>query len=512
VCQFTYLINVKCQIIHLDRVVYSGAMEVNQFNIHLQSVDLGNIVNNTMNTINIQYQAWISDFDLLTLLYILLICITVFVFFPVFVHRMKHPFWSKMYVASSCRIINATQHKGVLTKNPLSEKSKYYDPVNTQFHCLSSDGDNEKDQFILSYIHQMVKDEYIRKKDVVYAPTQEDIYALVKNVRFPVYCTMYREPILRLDLNNMSANSDNIDKKDNAMQYTEKGVIMHRPLDVYLPNKRHYIVYYVDFLCVHHLYRKKRIGPTLIYTACAEIRKDIYKRYRIDESKQEELHITTDKDIWLSDRCIGDIYMSKHETYSLPIVPLVVYKTHIWDIQNIECGVTNTTIHPMQCICLTSKPEHKKWLLQVFEQAREWKKTVVLTSLENAIAQIERGILIIYILVYNNNIHHTYIFKDAHTKYRNVNAIECISSLYRPDLGKDLQLFVDLFHYILFDLKNGNREKKYGYVNIDDISDNCFLSTSENRFVKRMGSISQYYYFFNYKETTCHKRDFFTLY
>lgn len=506
--------NVKCQITHLDRVVYSGAMEIKQFNMYIPDVDIGTIVDNTMNTINIKYQVWISNFNTLTLLYILLICVTVFVFFPMLVHRIKHPFWSKMYVSSSCKIINITQPNGILTKKSLSEKSKYYDSVNTQFHYLSLDGDskNEKDQFILSYIHKMVKDEYIRKKDVIYEPTQEDIYALVKNVRFPVYCTMYREPILRLDLNNMVTNTDNADNTDNTIQYTEKGVIMHRPLDVYLSNNRHYIVYYVDFLCVHHSYRRKRIGPTLIYTACTEIRKDIYKRYRIDESKKETLHITTDKDIWLKDRCIGDIYMSKHETYPLPIVPIVVYKTHIWNIENIECGVTNAMIHPMQCICLTTKKEHKKWLLQVFEQAREWKTYVVLTSLENAIAQIEKGILMIYILVYNNNIHHTYIFKDAHTKYRNVNAIECISSLFRPDLGKDLQLFVDLFHYILFDLKNGNREKKYGYVNIEDISDNCFLSTSENKFVKRMGSISQYYYFFNYKEKTCHKRDFFTLY
>lgn len=418
------------------------------------------------------------------------------------IFKIRHPFWSKMYAYHPYSFSNWKAPFGVIRKTSF-ERNRYYDPYKVDCNLLNihdENPENIKEQ--LNELADIVKTNYMNKKDVRYEPSTEHILAMVTNLEFPIFVSFYREPQMTLS---------HIQQPSLSMQKVTTGVMMFRPLHIRIwstntKSHKHYIAYYVDFLCVKKSHQRQGIGPKIIYTSWSNARDELYKRYR---RSPDECAIHNEKDQWLEERCIGDIYFSKHENYPLPLVSFCEIPTSIWDIRKIKSVLTNHNLHPVECINITEKEDHLLLLMDVFTMIKEHKKNSILTTMENAREQIRAGLLYIYVLKFKQDIFAVYVLKDSHTTYRENYSVECVSSFLHPNYVKDVRLFQDVFLMILKDL---SRSKKIGYAIIENIGDGCFLSMIQNKFVKKVGGFIQYYYLFNYKQETIHKRDLFTLY
>ena len=215
-------------------------------------------------------------------IYSLIIFVIIFILIVFYIYvKLTFKFWSIQPVFHAYNIYYWMFPPGTINKE-LPEINKYVNFNNIFFQDMTTINENK-----IKNITTLIQDHYLKQKNVHYNPSTENIMPYFKGHEYPCFLSTYFE-------------KDHLNKKEII------GLMTSRPLKIYLYGKEMY-VHYVDYLCVNTGYRKKGIAPELIQT---------HNYFQCRGNKKI--------------RCS----LFKKETDLTGIVPLTIYKTYCFDMNN----------------------------------------------------------------------------------------------------------------------------------------------------------------------------------
>lgn len=357
----------------------------------------------------------------MVILYIIIIIIILFIILSLYI-KLKYKFWSIQPVFHIYDLKYWIKPFRIIDKN-LPKYNKYINIINIQTNNIANINDTDK-QLIVNFI----KNYYLRNNTVNYLPTQDHIFNYLIANNHESYISIYtkqKQLIKNNDINNIKYNTEYI------------GLLTSRVLYIKLNNKITFPTYYVDNLCVHKEHRKLGIAPQLIQTHYYNIR-----RYN---SK-----INT---------CLF-----KREGVLNAIIPLTTYTTYGYNIENIMINIKKFD-NNYQHIRITEKT---LYLLKYFFNIQFNNfSCVIIPDYSNLIHLINSNNILIYALIYNENLISVYIYRNPCLSYYSNNCIELISSIHTNNI--DNSIYINGF---ILSLNSINKFMKFKTILIENISSN----------------------------------------
>ena len=376
--------------------------------------------------------------------------------------KVKHKFWSNQPVFHIYSLRNWFFPKGIIDdKLPVPNKfCDFFFTKTIDMKILNQENIDKKIKYgkenkqpaynnynlsffspdLITHFVNFVAKNYLQTKIVSYSPNSENILPYFRNHNHPCYLTYYI---------NQPNNMDTI-----------SGYITSRPLEMYLDGYN-LLVYYVDYLCVDKIKRKKGIAPKLIQSHA-------YKQRHQNPSV--------------------DIMLFKRETKVNLLVPLVIYLSygfdlHYWKLPRRLPPGTNM---------LSITPDNFYFCREILHTIAKSKfSCVIYPNMGNLLHLIKTKNIIMYSLLNKKQIIALYIFRDSCTTVNNNRIVDCIGSISNC---ANVNLFILGFHQCIFNLRKLN----FSYINIENISNNDRII--ENIITKYApDSVSNMaYYFYNF--------------
>ena len=364
--------------------------------------------------------------------------------------RIKFRFWALQPVFHFYDLYYWIANIGII-REELPSKNRYTNFKNIKtisYDILSQQ--NIKDFVWLLQLN------YLRNKENKFAPNQNNIIPYFKGHNHKSFWSFFTEPTVLLD------------NKTNTTITNEKliAVITGRPLHVTFFNKKEsnkikgeLDVYYIDYLCVDKLHRKQNIAPQLIQT-----------------HEYNQSHLNTNI-------CVS---LFKREEELTGIIPLIVYKTHCFNMRNWSKPPSLDAK-----IQLLNADKQNIYYLYNFinELTKEGKWDItVLPMISNIIELVTTCNLFIKMLVSEGDLVAVYVFKKTCTFIeKDKEIISCIASFFQYSaLSKEE--FIQGFKVALWAIieeKDKEKEKEkdkelnkfsiFKYLVVEDISDNHYI-------------------------------------
>jgi hypothetical protein len=415
----------------------------------------------------------------LQIIFILIVLLAIVFFIYI---RIKFRFWALQPVFHFYDLYYWIANIGIIQEE-LPSKNRYTNFKNIK--TISYDILSEKN--IKDFIW-LVQLNYLRNKDNTFTPNQNNVVPYFKGHNHKVFWSFYYEPTLLLDSKTNTTISD-----DKLI-----AVITGRPLHVtFYKNKNknknnnnnnkikgELDVYYIDYLCVDKLHRKKNIAPQLIQT---------------HEYNQSHLNRKI---------CVS---LFKREEDLTGIIPLTVYKTYCFNMRN-----WNKPPDLDASIKLLNGDKQNIYYLYNFinklTKDGKWDLTV-LPTMSNLMELVATENLFIKTLVSSGDLAATYIFKKTCTFIeKDKEIISCIASFFDPNsLTKDT--FIQGFKVALWSIiqQNGKRKDKdeekekesnkfyiFSYLVVEDISDNHYIIENIKKKTHPIVVSPTAYFFYNF--------------
>jgi GNAT superfamily N-acetyltransferase len=372
--------------------------------------------------------------------------------------KIKFRFWSIQPVFHAYDFHYYFYSNGHIIRPELPQENKYCNFKNIQTTEYSKIEDFKSKQFV-----NFIQENYLKNGENRFRPQEENIHPYFIGHNGPCFFTYYEDeqPIY--------------DTKHSEMINHPKiiSVITSRPLHVSMNNKKtssHINVYYVDYLCVDQLHRKKGIAPQMIQT------------HEYNQRHQN-------KSISVS--------LFKRENELTGIVPLCVYNTYgfptnKWvkpndlpggNISIVECGPTN--IHHLVDFLLLNTNKFDISILPEIANILELNKT------KN---------LYIYMIVQDHNVLCCYYFRNSCTNLKkSTSALTCFASI---NCCQDVGIFIHGYKVAFGKICETNKQYGFGYAVIEDISDNDVIIKN-----LQLKTVAEFifptaYFFYNYIYST----------
>ena len=366
---------------------------------------------------------------LYAIMIIILILITLYLYY-----KFKHPFWSRQPVFHIHNLWYWYDPPGIIQKGK-PEMNKYY-KAEIEFDTFDNISAEKKALLI-----EFIKNNFLPDKNEQYTPTEKSIVN---------YFTGHNDKVfVSLHYKNRFSRFKNI-----------ISCMTTRPLECYVNNDK-FILYYVDYLCVHQKERKKGIAPITIYSH--------YTNHRFKHN--------------------NTVFFFKREGETTLIVPLMVYRTYFFDISRWD---KNVTIDQSYIMTYKLTKQNSTSYMQLLKLIINKFQCVVVPNISNLIHLCNENELIITILNINKEDECIYIFRDPHITYEGENSIELLASFNHNQTN-------ELFTLGMFSsIRMINKEKKFNILLIEDTSDNnMILKIILNRYDSFLKT-SASYYFYNY--------------
>lgn len=383
-----------------------------------------------------------------------LIVILLIVFFLYI--RIKFRFWALQPVFHFYNLYYWITNIGIIQEE-LPSKNRY-----TNFKNIKTIScDILSDQNIKDFVW-LIQLNYLKNKENKFAPKQNNIVPYFNGHNHKSFWSFFTEPTLLLD------------SKTNTTISNDKliAVITGRPLHItFYTNKikGELDVYYIDYLCVDKLHRKKNIAPQLIQT---------------HEYNQSHLNRKI---------CVS---LFKREEELTGIIPLTIYKTYCFNMRNWF----KPTELQASIKLLNGDKQNIYYLYNFINELTKkgkWDLTV-LPAMSNLMELVTTGNLFIKMLVYNGDIVAAYIFKKTCTFIeKDKEIISCIASFYKSLTGLKKEEFIQGFKVALWSIIE-NKENKFGYLIIEDISDNNYIIKNIKIKTHPMVVSPTAYFFYNF--------------
>jgi hypothetical protein len=183
-----------------------------------------------------------------------ILCFGILIIFIIhFYIRFKYGFWSIQPVFHVYDLGYMVKPPGIIDSS-LPTKNKYTNFKDIDTIIIKDLTSIQKQRFI-----NLIKSNYLRNKDNIFYPQPENVFPYFIGHNDKSFISFYYK------------NDNMIDLKKGTIIEDRKiiGAMTSRPLSVRINNgdkDARFYVYYIDYLCVDNLHRKKGIAPQLIQT------------------------------------------------------------------------------------------------------------------------------------------------------------------------------------------------------------------------------------------------------
>ena len=336
----------------------------------------------------------------------------------------------------------------------LPEKNRYTNFINIEMCPFDKMVDSHKIEQCIN----LIQTHYLRNNDNIFLPKKKHFLPYFKGHNFSSFVSFYWEDEFLVE----SKTALTVSNKRLA------GVMTTRPLHIFINNGRsdaQFYAYYVDYLCVDKLYRKKGIAPQIIQT-------HDYHQRRLNK----KVHVS----------------LFKREGVLTGIVPLCVYSSYGY---NIKDWLKPSPMPPIYKIVACTKT-NIRFLLDFMKKERRQFNICITADLSNILSLIESGNIYIYFLLdtTNETILSAYFFKKTCVYIsKNNECICCFASICSK--ATENALFMDGFFSALFSIKQTHL---FGFLSIEDISHNKKVITFFPEKPMLVSPVAYFFYNFVY--------------
>ena len=366
--------------------------------------------------------------------------------------RLKYGFWAVQPVFHVYNLIYMFKPPGIINAL-LPEKNKY-----TNFKNIETFIFQELSQLKQTRLVNFIRSNYLQNKDNVFSPQSENILPYFTGHNTKSFISFYNEENLMMDL-----------KKGTMIEDTKiVGIMTTRPVHIAINNSdkdSKFDAYYVDYLCVDKMYRKKGIAPQIIQT---------------HEYNQRHLN----KNIVIS--------LFKREDELTGIVPMCVYSTYGFSVNK---WTKPSELHPSYKV-LEVNPQNFHFLFDFVKNNGNMFDIVINTEVTNIIELIKTKNIFIYTIILDDKIICAYFFRKTCTFVeKNMEVLSCFASIKDCDDNVFIQGFKISFWKIA-------AENYFGFAAIEEISHNGVII--ENLKIKTHPLIVSptAYFFYNFAYPT----------
>lgn len=258
------------------------------------------------------------------------------------------------------------------------------------------------------------------------------------------------------------------------------GTITNRTLRIHINNQR-FAVSYIDYLCVHKGYRKKRVAPELIQT--------------------HEHHQRTKS----TNKCVVSLFKKEGNLHAF--TPLVKYSTYTYDLRSKTSILLNYTQSSSfyHYEVVEGSLSLLKTILEYVESIQHLFSCFILPPLEILKQLIERKSILLYCLVNKNALQNTqkiqalYFFRPTGVYINSSKEnIECFASLFNSHVCSQLD-------FLLGFLSSVKKMKDiYGHLQVESLGHNTilngFLTESTKKLYKYKTQCAYYLYNYSHRE------------
>lgn len=351
---------------------------------------------------------------------------TTLIIFIIYIYiRHKYGFWVVQPVFHVYDFIYMLKPPGIINHD-LPEKNKYTNFKNIDTVMFQEVSEIKKSRFV-----NFIRSNYLQNKENVFSPKSENIIPYFKGHNAKPFISFYNEENLMLDL------------KKGTMVEDKKivGIMSSRPIHIIINNNdkdAKFDAYYVDYLCVDKMYRKKGIAPQIIQT---------------HEYNQRHLN----KNIVVS--------LFKREDELTGIVPLCFYSTYGFSVNKWTKPDELHSSYKM----LEINPQNYHFLFDFIKNNNNKFDIVINTEVTNIIELIKTNNIFIYVILLHDEIICAYFFrKTCIFIEKNMEVLSCFASINNGDDNIFIQGFKISFWKIA-------AEKYFGFAAIEEISHNNII-------------------------------------
>jgi len=366
--------------------------------------------------------------------------------------RLKFGFWAIQPVFHIYDVGYMLKAPGIINDH-LPERNKY-----TNFKDIETLEYSKLTNLQIQRLTNFIRVNYLKKGDNVFIPGIENITPYFNGHNTKSYISFYYGDNLMLDT------------KSQALIPDKKiiGSISSRPINIVINNGNkaaNFMAYYVDYLCVDMVNRKKGIAPKLIQT-------HHYNQRRLN------------KPIVVS--------LFKREEELTGIVPLCVYSTYGFRVEKWHKPLDL----PAEYKLLEINGQNYHFLLDFIKDNNDEFDIIINSEVTNYIELIKTHNIFIYATLCDDKIICAYFFRKSCVQIeKGLEVLTCFASINNTDDNIFIQGFKISFWKI-------SAEKYFGFSAIENISHNDVII---NNIIQKTDPILKSptaYFFYNFAYPT----------
>ena len=370
--------------------------------------------------------------------------------------RLKFGFWVSQPVFHIYDISYMINAPGIIN-DYLPEKNKY-----TNFKNIETIVFSEMSSLQIQRLVNLIKTNYLQNKDNIFSPQSENIAPYLTNHNDKSFVSLYNEEYHMTDLKKGTMITDK--KVIGAMTSRPVNIIINNNKNTNT-NEANFKAYYVDYLCVDKLHRKKGIAPQLIQT-----------------HHYNQRHIN--KTIVVS--------LFKKEEELTGIVPLCVYSTYGFQVTTW----TKPTELSAEYKLLEINAQNFHFLFNFIKENNTKFDIIINIESSNIIDLIKTKNIFIYVVIVDDNIICVYFFRKSCVEIeKGIEVLSCFASISNSDDN----IFIQGFKISFWKIADKNL---FGFAAIEDISDNNIIINNIKQKTKPFIISPTAYFFYNFAYPT----------
>ncbi len=382
-----------------------------------------------------------------TLFFIVLSILLIYIYI-----RLKFGFWALQPVFHVYNIKYMINPPGIIN-DYLPEKNKY-----TNFKNIDTTIYTELTQIQKQRLTNLIRANYLRKGDNTFLPTLENIAPYFTGHNDKTFVSFYNEPDFLIDL-----------KKGTTINEPKMvGLMTSRPIYVFINNgdkDAAFRAYYVDYLCVDKLYRKKGIAPQLIQT-------HHYNQRHINKSIVVSLF--------------------KREDELTGIVPLCVYNTYGFPVTTWSKPPELSAEYKL----VEVNPQNFHKLYDFIKLNYNKFDIVIHTEVTNLVELIKTKNVFMNMVIVDDAIVAVYMFRKSCVQVeKGMEVLSCFASICNVEENVFCQGFKISFWKIA-------AENYFGFCAIEEVSNNNILINNVQLKTKPLVVSPTAYFFYNFAYPT----------
>ena len=381
-----------------------------------------------------------------------ILCFGILIIFLIYIYvRIKYGFWVLQPVFHIYDFGYMFNPPGII-QHSLPEKNKY-----TNFKDIDTIVFSELTSIQKTRFTNLIKTNYLQNKDNIFSPQTENIIPYFIGHNDKSFISFFYKDEYMLDTKKGTMITDR----------QIVGAMTSRPLNIIIKNtkEQQFRAYYVDYLCVDKLYRKKGIAPQIIQT-----------------HHHNQRHLN--KNIVVS--------LFKREDELTGIVPLCVYSTYGFSVDNwikpndlsgeyklLE--INNTNFRFVYDFMLANN--------SMFD-------IIINADISNILELIKTKNIFVYAVLCDENIICCYFYRKSCVQIdKGLEVLSCFASICNCDENIFIQGFKISFWKIA-------AENFFGFCAIENLSNNNIIINNIILKTKPLIISPTAYFFYNFAYTT----------